>query len=381
MSFKSFFQPNSSKVLFYYPRHFNRSAEGTNPFFDPLIQICVKTGLEYDVYEEPDTATNKPHNSNVKSASCFFWSVIIIRKLVRILMPKSSWYRREKVAAQIFNILTFGYWRYRKYVSISGSMEVFFLALNPKADVLEMQHGIDYSNKISYFDNCVLKESYQSQHWHLLSWGEGYRTCVIRGHENDYNLKNRVHVVGYPMYRLLSSPVRVLSGKFTILFSFQFTHDWDFNKLKLYKQVIWDTLQMLEGVDCEVLFKHHPRYNNCIDLSDLYNRFSFAHETCEMLSSLQQKIDLHVTLNSTTAFEFAEVGIPSYFLHNAEYSQVDNLFYKEYSYPLYAGMNICEVVDHLKENSLYQMDSSSVMDWYKLFYSPLDENRFVALLK
>lgn len=381
MNIKNMFHPNKNKVLFYYPQHFNRSAEGTNPFFSPLMKACDNHRIEYEVWEEPDVATDKPRNPNAKRADGFFWTIVVIRKIVRILMPVFSRYQKEKVVAQIFNVLTFGRYRYKKYVSISGSMEELFLALYPKADVLELQHGVDYSNKISYFNNCQLKDAYKSSRWHLLSWGDGYRSCVIRGHENDFNLKERVHVVGYPMFREVKKPLNTKGNKFTILFSFQFTNDWDIAELQRYKQMIMQTLEKLEGVDCEVLLKHHPRYNNCIDLSDMYERFPFTHETKEMLTDLQESTNLHVTLNSTTGFEFAEVGIPSFFLHNADFPQRESLFYKEYNYPLYLGMNIREVVERLQNDAMCQHDARIVMEWYKKFYSPFDEELFVNLLK
>lgn len=378
------FSSRRKRVLFYYPQHFNRSSNGTNPYFDPLIKICEQSNIPYDIYEEPDPGTDKPHNKNAKSAKCFFWTITVIRKLVKLLMPNFSWYKREQITAFIFNILSLGRWKYRKYVSISGSMEELFLALNSKADVLELQHGVDYSNKISYFENGQLKESYRSSHWHLMSWGEGYRKCVIWGHENEYNLKDRVHVVGYPMYKKnVSSHFFNFKNRetFTILFSLQFTNDWDIKKLMCYKRVICETLQMLENTGYKVLFKHHPRYNNCIELTDLYERFPFVEITQEQLSELQQKVDLHVTLNSTTAFEFAEVGIPTYFLQNHDFPLSECLFYKEYNYPLYVGMDICSVIDRLKDITVCTEDAKTLMDWYKMFYSPLNKNLIIDLLK
>lgn len=383
MNFKNSFHPNHNKILFYYPQHFNRSERGTNPFFDSLMDACDKAGIAYDLYEEPDSSTDKPHNPKAKRARMFLCTILVIRKIVRVLMPWKNFYQRERICAHIFDIISLGSWHYSKYVSISGSMEELFLALNPKADVLEMQHGVDFSNKDSYFDNCKLKEPYHSMHWHLMSWGEGYRSCVIRGHEDEYGLSKRVHVVGYPMYRDISVHLsqNKLHGMFTILFSFQFTHDWDMCMLKRYKNVIMETLQELEGMDCEVLLKHHPRYNNCIDLSDLYSRFPFAHETKETLYELQRKTNLHVTLNSTTGFEFAEVGIPSYFLCNTDFPQHESLFYNEYHYPLYEGMGISEIVKRLHNEDCAQRDADVVQKWYKKFYSPFNEGAFLQLLK
>lgn len=40
-------------VVFYYPRHFNRAADGTNPYFRPLIELCKDNGIKYIALEEP----------------------------------------------------------------------------------------------------------------------------------------------------------------------------------------------------------------------------------------------------------------------------------------------------------------------------------------
>ena len=58
------------RVLFYYPQHFNRTDQGTNPFFDKLLETCDRHGVAYRLYEEPDRATDKPRNTKASKEYC-----------------------------------------------------------------------------------------------------------------------------------------------------------------------------------------------------------------------------------------------------------------------------------------------------------------------
>ncbi len=67
-------------LLFYYPQHFNRSDEYSNPFFDRMLDICDRHGISYDLIEEPDPATDKHRNPRARKGDVFFWTVTVIRK-------------------------------------------------------------------------------------------------------------------------------------------------------------------------------------------------------------------------------------------------------------------------------------------------------------
>ena len=355
-------------LLFYYPRHFNRSARGTNPFFDPLLEACDEAGIPYDLYEEPDNGTDKPRNEKAKSATCFYWTITVLRKIVSILRRDISSTHRDRIAARIFNFITLGRWKYKTYVSISGSMESIFLALNPKAKVIEMQHGLDCANKVSYFADNQLYEAYRSPNWHLLSWGEGFRQSVLLGHEKE--LEGRVHVVGCPTFQATKPTER--HPEF-IVFSLQFTHDWAEPKRQKAKDFLVETLEQLRDCGHPVLLKHHPRFNNSIDLSDIYERFPFVTETKEPLHKLQARTLLHVTFYSTTAFEFAAAGIPTFFMANDDFPEGKTLFYEEYRYPVYEGMKIGEVVKKLENSD----DETTMKKWYESFYLVFDKQKFI----
>ena len=71
-------------VIFYYPQHFNRSKEGTNPYFDPLIEVCNENGIRFAVIEEPSTSSDKPKNINAIKGDMIFLIAGTIRRLFRM---------------------------------------------------------------------------------------------------------------------------------------------------------------------------------------------------------------------------------------------------------------------------------------------------------
>ena len=67
------------EVIFYYPQHFNRSKDGTNPYFDPLMKVCNENGIRYVVIEEPAGGTDKPHNSKTLRGDALLLTILILR--------------------------------------------------------------------------------------------------------------------------------------------------------------------------------------------------------------------------------------------------------------------------------------------------------------
>lgn len=380
-----------ANVLFYYPQHFNRSANGTNPFFDPMLEACEKNGISYKLIEEPDDSTKNPHNKNAIKGDFLFLLICLLRKVAHTLHPQKDLYENEVYIARWLNILTFGKLRYVRYVTISGSMQTLFSQMNKSCKAMDIQHGIlDNSNTGWFESKGKLRSCFYSDRIHWMLWGKGYEDCLIKDEQNIF--KGKTHVVGYPMANdndddndNLTTNHENLTDK-VILVSLQFTADWPMDKLENIKGMIITMLCELEVLRLKVkglrvVLKHHPRYNNIIDISDIFKQFDFVEETKEPLQELVNKTLLQVTFNSTTAFEFADYGIPSYFLGSKEYPQEENLFYAEFEYPLYAKMNISEIVERLQKGETYKEDAETVKEWYKRFYSPFDETEFLKLIE
>lgn len=360
-------------LLFYYPQHFNRSKDGTNPFFDRMLEICDRHGIDYDLMEEPDRGTDKPRNPRAAKADAFFWAVTVIRKIFSIVFPKRDFYKREATVAKALNCLTLGRYRYRKYITISGSMYHLFANLNPKADVYDMQHGILYKEHPTFFKDRHLRPQFYQPNLHFLFWGKGYEQCFANGDEEV--LSGRTHVVGYPIS--VSELQTTQNGDRKMIVSLQFTHDLSENELRKDKQILEAFLAETESSGYEVLLKHHPRFNNAISIDDILARYGHASLTTEPLHSLAKKVQLHVTYFSTTAFEYAAYGIPTFFMPAQGREPVYSLFYTEYGYPLYKGMGIKQVLSRLQDPDKRAIDAAAVVDWHSRFYTPFDEAAFL----
>ena len=370
-------------VLFYYPQHFNRSEEGTNPFFDPLLDTCNKYGISYDLLEEPDGGTDKPRNPKAKQADVFFWTVTVIRKIFSILLKKKDFYQREKFVAKTLNWLTFNKYKYDRYVTISGSMFHLFASLNTKGKVFDLQHGVVYKHHPTFFEeeNLKLKPYFYNSQLNFLFWGKGYEDCFIRGEEDI--LRGRTFIIGYPEKLARGGDMERFKKNEEnkwIVISLQFTHSITMEERIQQKELLWQFLEQIENLGYEVLLKNHPRYNKSIEIDDIFNRFKNVKLTSHTLEYLSQNALLHVTFYSTTAFEFASYGIPTYFLYNKEQPIGETLFKGEYGYPLYWNLSIENVVKKLCNPDNRKEDSNLVLEWYNKFYASFNEKSFIKAL-
>lgn len=367
------------RVLFYYPRHFNRTASGTNPFFDHLLETCDRYNISYHLIEEPDWCTDKPRNNKAIKGDALFSLITLVRKMLDIFIHK-GFVENEKKVADIINLLTIGRLRYDTYITISGSMLHLFGHINKEGIVYDMQHGILYKHHPTFFDeHQKLRSCYYQKNLHWLLWGKGYEECFIRGEEALF--VNRTHVVGYPAPALgLQSFLTDGNDACVVVFSLQLTADWSYDILKQKIQLIEAALQALAGLNIRVLLKHHPRYNNVIGINHLLDKYDFVELTSLSMAELIPLSFLQVTINSTTAFEYAAYGIPSFFIDPLGVSPDGDLFYAEYHYPLYRQMTLRQVVARLQNVELYRDDSRMVKEWYRTFYDEYNEKEFLRIV-
>ena len=367
------------QVLFYYPQHFNRSAGRTNPFFDLLLETCDRYGISYHLIEEPDWGTDKPRNDKAIKGDAFFVVVTAVRKAVSLFCHKDFWHNEQKVAS-IISILTLGRMKYRTYITISGSMLHLFGNLNKKGNVYDMQHGFLCKQHPVFFDeHQKLRPQYYQKNLHWLLWGKGYESSFIRGEEALFY--GRTHVVGYPVpYFGLQSFHNDSIESSSVVLSLQLTPDWTYDILQKKIQLIDDALQEFAGLNVRVFLKHHPRYNNVISIDYLLEKYDFVELTSLSMTDLVPLTFLQITINSTTAFEYAEYGIPSFFIDPGGVSPNGALFYTEYQYPLYRHMTLRQVVERLQNAELYREDSRAVKKWYQSFYDDYNEQEFLKVL-
>lgn len=371
------------QVLFYYPQHFNRSAEGTNPFFDPMLKECEKHGLPFVLIEEPDYGSDKPRNKKAIKGDVLFLMIVVLRKIIGIIHSESKFYVNEKRVAKVINVLTFCKLIIPRYVSISGSMNELFIYLNTDGEVYEMQHGVVFAGKDAFYElDGSLHPAYKNSNFHLVFWGEGYQKSVIRGHEKEW--VGRTHVIGYPLDNGTAIS-KIHEDANTILFSMQITMDANEEWANGFLEMLEDCLKQLQeligkGFCFKVLIKHHPRFNNAYNIDYLFDNYPFIELTDKPLSELLPNTMLQVTYHSTTAFEYAQHGVPTFFMQSEKMKQGVELFYDEYNYPLYKNLAISEVVERLQDENLRNHDAEVVRKWYREFYDEFNEDKFIKVI-
>lgn len=360
------------KVIFYYPQHFNRF-DGCNPYFESLVKICIDHKISYLVFEEPEIKSIYPRNRVAIPSDVIHYNVLLFRKL--LTMANVSFWQREKILAKTINLFTFFKYKVDYYITISGNMMEIFQCMNPNAKVFDVQHGILYSTHHGYFNSDgKLREVLSKPSLHFLVSGVGFKNCFNRNRNNDEIMK-RVHVIG--AYDVNKQVFRKTEN--IMFFSLQFVSDYSHNELQMMKHALCDIIDQIDFDVYQVVLKHHPRFNHEVDLSALMKK----HPTIKFVNNfgLREKVKLHITLTSTTSFEFAEYGIPTFFVYSEKLMQGKTIFYDEYNYPLYFDMQFKDVLRRIANIQDYEYDGNKVKNWFTQFYSLLDEDKFLNLLK
>lgn len=362
-------------VVFYYPQHFNRGKNNTNPFFDPLIEVCEKHGLRYKLLEEPDTKTRFKRNPKAYRFDFWFYTIIVLRKIGYKLIKNTS--KCDEYIGWIISFLSFNTFKANSYITISNSMINVLLGLNSKANVYDLQHGIIYSWHWGYFNkDGVLNKNLSNKRIHFLVNGKGYKDIFYK---HNSNLKNsKVYVLGGVDNIISKSDVR----RKDVLYTLQITPDLSKDELIAEKNKLEKFLLQVENDfianNITLLLKHHPRFNNLIDLDEILTRFSFVKITNLSLDDLFSKVFLHITLSSTSVFEFALAGIPSYIIPNLH---GEKIFFNEYGFPK-STMNLENLISFYKSDTIqFKNYSAEVKKWAESYYEKFDEKLLIKLLK
>ncbi len=365
-------------VVFYYPQHFNRAADGSNPFFAPLIELCRNEGLRCLVLEEPAGTTYKKNASAVQ-ADIIYWGAIVWRKLMMGFLKRSQ-NQSDMAYGRLLRMISLGKLKARCVVTISNSMIDVWAALNSSGEVYDYQHGIIYRGHPGYFTaEGGLRAPYRLPNVHSMLWGELYKRN-LRELPDRVDSDQKFIVVGYPIYKATERLDNF--GQKVALVSMQFTSDIDAAKSRELLAMLAEFLEEAVAAGYTVLLKHHPRFAGEVDLNPLLTRYDGKVLLCsEPLQKLARKIKLHITWCSTTAMEYAAYGIPTYFLRDYRFDWATNLFYGQYGYPLYDGMDASSVLARLADHKHYRSDSESIKEWYESAYSPLDKSLALRLLK
>lgn len=364
-------------VVLYYPQHFNRSTKGTNPYFDSIVEVCKENGVKYLIMEEPDSETSNPRNPRCMKADAFFWIVTIMRNLMRVTHKGKNVVEIDAKIAHIWDIVTFYKFRAKRYITISNSMINVLAELNPNGVVYDYQHGIIFNGHPGYFvEKNELAPSYAKSNRRVMLWGALYRHAFDRALFKD-ELCKRIKVVGYPIQT--SAIDIVYQERKYIIISLQITSDGEI-WYKHSTKMLYECLEQLKQSGCKVLLKHHPRFNNEVDLKDVNIKYPFVEFTSKSLVELAPLALFHITWSSTTSFEYANYGVPTYFLIDEVLPHGATIFYCQYHYPLYESMSLLEVVTRITDKQIYKNDCRIVKEWYDSAYAPFDKQQILKIL-
>ena len=362
-------------VILYYPQHFNRSTKGTNPYFDSIVEVCKENGVKYLIMEEPDSETSNPRNYQCMKADVFFWIVAIMRKLMCVTHKGKISVEIDAKIAHIWDAVTFHKFRAKRYITISNSMINVLAELNSNGVVYDYQHGIIFNGHPGYFvEKNKLAPSYAKSNRRVMLWGTLYRHAFDGALFKD-ELCKRIKVVGYPIQ---TSAINIVyQERKYIVISLQITSDGEM-WYKHSTKMLYECLEQLKQSGCKVLLKHHPRFNNEVDLNDVITKYPFVEFTSKPLVELVALF--HITWSSTTSFEYANFGVPTYFLIDEVLPHGATIFYGQYHYPLYESMSLLEVVRRRTDELVYTSDCKIVKKWYDSAYAPFDKQQILKIL-
>lgn len=369
------FKRRESEIIFYYPQHFNRGAGGTNPYFAPMFKVCDENNFSYLIVEEPDKLSGKP--SNPKAIKFHFGLVFIL--LMRKILPLmffSNFEQRDGFIGAVFNKVSCGAFKSKNYITLSNSMGSFLKGISPNARIFDYQHGIIYSKHLGYFYNRKAPDWIRNTNKEILVFGKGFKDIMIRT-DREYYL-NRTHCIGAPY----SKDNNFVKGK-NILVSLQIIEsedvsvEWLNAQVDMLAKVFLDYAKIYQLEGRIVYLKHHPRSNRSFDLSQLF-AFPFVRQFDDSIES--KKIGLHITFFSTSAFEFASLGIPTLFLFNKIIPEGERIFHNEFEYPYQEWNNIIDWLNAMSGENL-EIISCDIKKWYMRFYQPFYGQRFINLIR
>ena len=352
-------------VVFYYPQHFNRGKKNENQFFKRLLLACDSNNISYIVFEEPDFTikSNRNRNSKATPFDFIYLLVILLRKLFSSEMTTQL--KDQKIGGFIAKVF-FRQLHFKNYITLSQSMLSLFRGINSHAILYDLQHGIIHNNKKNYLINGVAESNLVANDANLLLSGESYKNLLIFNEKSDYFQKHTL-VIGSD--RSCESTIHEKFNK-NILVTLQFTHDHTNDENKILLKELSEFISSIK-VDVNLYLKHHPRFNNEVDLSEILKISNVKMSPLD-INECFTLCSLHATTYSTSTFEAALLGIPTVLIPS---KNEFNYFQNEFNYPLNFSTNEFYSIEFYKEKS------EIIKKWAIAFYTPFKENRFLNLLR
>ena len=366
------------KIDFYMGPEFLRTKQKTNPFFDPIIEICDENEIEWRVlFSKKPKECGYPKGrigsfSGLITSGKWFWRIV---HLFAPSIPSWKVYRCFGRIARLF---------LRKdtvdlRITISGWLNAIGPTLYPHKRIVDIQHGVIFSTHHGYFESDGrLKEIHRTnpsrEFW---LYGQGYVDCFFRHPDNVRDLAGRVKVVGDLQYHIASECVSNLDK--IVVISLQPPTDLTIKQRRCYYLQLRDFLTEYynQTKPPRCLMKNHPRSSGAPELDKLLHDFPLVHMTKEPWDVLYPQMALHVTVSSTVTLDCALSGIPTYLIKRPESYPV--AYYKEeYCYPFYdVSWQKLLILGLRHDREMVKQ----LVQWFARFYESFDERYCLELLK
>lgn len=262
----------------------------------------------------------------------------------------------------------------KNIVTISQSFQSVFKGMFPNAQLFDYQHGLISSKYYGYIDGNSIAEHISINRPKILLYGMAFKERLLKTEGGNYFQKN-AFVIG-SIYKEYKKSKSSFNGK--VLFTLQFTssHTLELNQLLLLKTIDFFNQIKLMELKLTIYLKHHPRYDDCIDINELY-AFNFVKNAPTSLEKCFEMCSLHLTEYSSVLFDSVIEGVPTFL---TSFSKEMRIYQDEYNFPI-NEMPLLENLKIIEDKSHYQNTIDKQIKWSKNLYQPFEEKSFIDLLR
>jgi hypothetical protein len=368
------------KVVFLQVKNFLFSGQNTNPFFDPIISVCEKNGIDWEIwYRDRKIKTGYPKDHVRKYGwrdSFLTLLFIIFSRVFRLNNEKSFLYAGKILFALHILPLDIDLFITNVLCGLENLSYVY-----PNIRIAEVQHGVVYPGHITYFEpnTNILQKIANHPKFEFWLFGPGYLKAFTHNEYNRLILNNKLSVIG-----ALSSGhycrhdgdikkrIVVASQMVDIVFS----QDVLIKIRKIYEAFFDEIFN--QAKDIEIIFRHHPSFHNCIDLTEWKEKYpTITYDENASWEETYSSAYFLVTISSTSAFDAASYGVPTLVL-NGDLAGLKNLLCDSFDYPL-SSLTVKQVASMSTDE--YRKCQERVKAWYAQYYEPFNDKNCLRLLR
>ncbi len=288
--------------------------------------------------------------NNIKKSNLFSQ-----KELLNIGFSLQNFFYKYKIWARLLTIVK----PQKMFCILHYHTEGRTLAFRRKGiEVIELQHGLIATTDVFYVfpaqtKSIINKALFADQIW---VYGNYWKNVLEKGVEYI----NKIKVAGYYLYDNFTGYEHIekeidtfAEGKKLIIITTQTT---------LHKAFIDYTLWLANNIASrnlpyKILVKTHPLEKQ--EHYAILNHTKGVKIMNQPLPVLFKKVQLHVTIYSTTLFDGARAGVPGFTLYNEQYKDyINEIVQSGVAYPLAQHENPIDLIDNLKavDASYYYSD-------------------------